>query len=230
MTEQASAEIKNAMRLGMVVDLDKCMGCWTCAVACKQENNVPEGLFYLRVLTIGGEGIDVPAGTFPELNLAYQTTSCFHCDNPPCVKACPVGATYKQDNGLVTVDYDRCIGCRYCMVACPYDNRVFNWRDPVQDPAVDVAPVGNIEPRHKGVVEKCNFCEHRAAEGLEPRCVVACPAGARTFGDLDDPDTEVSRLLRERASYVVFPEKGTVPSLHYLTRTGPNASVRGGEA
>ena len=150
MTEQASAEIKNATRLGMVVDLDKCMGCWTCAVACKQENNVPEGMFYLRVLTVGGDNIDVPAGTFPNLSLAYQTTNCFHCDNPPCVKACPVQATYKQDNGLVAIDYDRCIGCRYCMVACPYDNRVFNWRDPVQDPAADVAPVGYVEPRQQG--------------------------------------------------------------------------------
>jgi dimethyl sulfoxide reductase iron-sulfur subunit len=230
MAEQASAEIKNATRLGMVVDLDKCMGCWTCAVACKQENNVPEGMFYLRVLTIGGDNIDVPAGTFPDLSLAYQTTNCFHCDNPPCVKACPVQATYKQDNGLVAVDYDRCIGCRYCMVACPYDNRVFNWRDPVQDPAADVAPVGYVEPRHKGVVEKCTFCDHRVAEGLEPRCVVVCPAGARTFGDLDDPDSEVSRLLRERASYVVFPEKGTEPSVHYLTRIGPKTIAERGEA
>jgi dimethyl sulfoxide reductase iron-sulfur subunit len=220
--------LQHAKRLGMVVDLDRCVGCWTCSVACKQENDVPVGLYLLRVLTVGGDGIDVPAGTFPEVTLAYQSTNCFHCDNPPCVKACPVGATVKDANGIVSVDYDRCIGCRYCMVACPYDNRVFNWRTPVQDPPPNVAPVGQVAARPKGVVEKCTFCTHRVKEGLNPRCVIACPVGARTFGDLADPNSEVSLLLRERPSYVVFPERGTEPSVHYLLRQGPKPT--GGEA
>jgi molybdopterin-containing oxidoreductase family iron-sulfur binding subunit len=226
----SSPEIKNATRLGMVVDLNRCIGCWTCAVACKQENNVPQGLYYLRVLTVGGDAMDVPAGTFPDLTLAYQTTNCFHCDNPPCVKACPTQATFKNDNGIVEIDYDRCIGCRYCMVACPYDNRVFNWREPVQDPAPEVAPVGNVAARPKGVVEKCTFCTHRVDEGLEPRCVAACPTGARTFGDLADPESEVSRLLRENPTYVVYPERGTEPSVHYIPRRAPNHIDRGGAA
>ena len=223
----ADPAVKNATRLGMVVDQDKCIGCWTCAVACKQQQNVGIGLYWLRVLTVGGDAMDVPAGTFPALTMAYQSTNCFHCDNPPCVKACPTQATFKMDNGIVNVDYDRCIGCRYCMVACPYDNRVFNWRAPVQEPPADVAVVGETPARPKGVVEKCTFCVQRTAEGLLPRCVVACPTGARVFGDLDDPDSEVSVQLRERPSYVVFPERGTEPSVHYLIRTGPNET--GGE-
>jgi len=219
--------LQKAKRLGMVIDQDKCIGCWTCAVACKQQNDVGIGLYWLRVLTIGGDDIDAPAGTYPDLTLSYQSTNCFHCDNPPCVKACPTQATFKMDNGIVNVDYDRCIGCRYCMVACPYNNRVFNWRAPVQDPPPDVAAVGEVDPRPKGVVEKCTFCVQRVEDGLEPRCVVACPTGARTFGDLDDPDSEVSKLLRERPSYVVFPERGTEPSVHYLYRTGPSAEGGG---
>ncbi len=225
-----SPEIQNATHLGMVVDLNRCIGCWTCAVACKQENNVPEGLFYLRILTKGGDAMDVPAGTYPDLTMAYQATNCFHCENPPCVKACPTQATYKQDNGIVAIDYDRCIGCRYCMVACPYDNRTFNWREPVQDPPPDVAPVGTVPARPKGVVEKCTFCTQRVEEGLEPRCVVACPTGARVFGDLDDPESEVARLVRDNPTYTVFPEKGTGPSVHYIPRRAPNVTDAGGAA
>jgi molybdopterin-containing oxidoreductase family iron-sulfur binding subunit len=218
----------NAKRLGMVVDLNRCVGCWTCAVACKEENDVGIGLYWLRVLTIGGdENIDVPSGTFPDVSLAYQSTNCFHCDNPPCTKACPTQATYKMANGIVVVNWDRCIGCRYCMVACPYDNRVFNWRKPVQEPPADVAVVGEVAARPKGVVEKCTFCVHRVTKGYLPRCVIACPTGARIFGDLADPNSEVSTIVRERPTYTVFPELGTEPSVHYVLREGPNDA--GGE-
>jgi len=121
--------------------------------------------------------MDTPAGTFPDVTMSYQSTNCFHCDNPPCVKACPTQATYKMPNGIVNVNYERCIGCRYCMVACPYDNRVFNWRKPVQEPPADVAVVGETPARPKGVVEKCTFCVQRVTDGLLPRCVVVCPTG-----------------------------------------------------
>lgn len=215
--------LQNAKRLGMVVDQNRCIGCWSCSVACKGENDVPIGIFWLRILTIGGATMESPAGTFPDLSLSFQPTNCFHCDNPPCVKACPVKATTKRDDGIVMVDYDRCIGCRYCMVACPYNNRTFNWRKPVQDPAPDTAVVGEVDARPKGVVDKCTFCFHRVDEGYLPRCVVACPTGARFFGDLADPKSEVATKLRQFPSYVVFPEKGTSPSLHYLLRTGPSA-------
>jgi dimethyl sulfoxide reductase iron-sulfur subunit len=215
--------LQNAKRLGMIIDQNRCIGCWSCSVACKSENNVPIGIYWLRVLTIGGSTMETPGGTFPNLSLSFQSTNCFHCDNPPCVKACPVKATTKRDDGIVMVNYDRCIGCRYCMVACPYNNRTFNWRKPVQDPAKDTAAVGEVDPRPKGVVEKCTFCFHRVDEGYLPRCVVACPTGARAFGDLDDPNSEVATKLRELPSYVVFPEKGTEPSVHYVMPTGPNA-------
>ncbi len=130
--------LQKATRLGLVVDQNRCVGCWSCSVACKEEQNVPIGMYWLRVLTVGGDAMDVPAGTFPDLKMAYQPTQCFQCDNPPCVKACPTQATFKMANGIVNVDYERCIGCRYCMVACPYDNRVFNWRKPVQEPPASV--------------------------------------------------------------------------------------------
>ena len=217
-------KLQKATRLGLVVDQNRCVGCWSCSVACKEEQNVPIGMYWLRVLTVGGDAMDVPAGTFPALKMSYQPTQCFQCDNPPCVKACPTQATYKMDNGIVNVNYERCIGCRYCMVACPYDNRVFNWRKPVQEPPASVTVVGETPARFKGVVEKCTFCVQRIAKGLLPRCVVACPAGARFFGDLNDPTSEVSLLLRDRPSYVVFPERGTEPSLHYLLPTSPNAT------
>lgn len=213
----------NAKRLGMVIDLNRCIGCWTCSVACKEENDVPIGLYWLRILTIGGDQIDEPSGTFPDLSLAYQATNCFHCDNPPCVKACPVQATYKREDGIVAIDYGRCIGCRYCMVACPYNNRVFNWRKPVQEPAPAVAVVGELAARPRGVVEKCTFCMHRVPKGYLPRCIIACPTGARSFGDLEDPASAVATMVRERPTYVVFPEKGTRPSVHYVLRTGPDA-------
>jgi len=219
MTDSAAA--RPAKRLGMVVDLNRCTGCWTCAVACKAENNVGAGLFWLRILTIGGSHqIDVPAGTYPDVAMAYQPTGCFHCDNAPCVKACPVGATFRRDDGIVLVDYDKCIGCRYCMIACPYNNRVFNWQSPVQDPPASVVSVGTQPARPKGVVEKCTFCAHRVDAGLEPRCVVACPAGARFFGDLADPASEVATLVRTKPTYRVFEEKGTEPSVYYITRAG----------
>jgi dimethyl sulfoxide reductase iron-sulfur subunit len=215
--------LQNAKRLGMVIDQNRCIGCWSCAVACKGENDVPIGLYWLRILTIGGTNLEAPAGTYPQLSLSFQPTNCFHCDNPPCVKACPTQATFKRPDGIVAIDYDRCIGCRYCMVACPYNNRVFNWRKPVQDPAPDTAVVGEVDARPRGVVEKCTFCMHRVPQGYLPRCVVACPTGARTFGDLADPSSVVSTQIRELPTYVVFPEKGTEPSVHYVLRTGPSA-------
>jgi molybdopterin-containing oxidoreductase family iron-sulfur binding subunit len=168
--------LQHAKRLGMVVDLDRCIGCWTCAVACKQENNVPEGLYYLRILTVGGDGIDKPAGTFPDLSLAYQSTNCFHCDNPPCVKACPVAATYKRPDGIVAVDYDRCIGCRYCVAACPYGAR---YADFGEDYEVLPAAGQVVSPEYKqfrarvpgaspiGNVRKCTFCLHLQDENGE---------------------------------------------------------------
>ncbi|HET7636754.1 MAG TPA: 4Fe-4S dicluster domain-containing protein, partial [Candidatus Limnocylindria bacterium] len=139
--------------------------------------------------------------------------ACQHCDNAPCVKVCPVGATYRRDDGVVMMDSTRCIGCRYCMIACPYGARVFNWGEPERPNGLET---GMVTARPVGTVEKCTFCVHRLAEGQVPSCVWSCPAGARVFGDLDDPDSRVARLIRDRGGEMLLEEKGTQPKVRYL--------------
>lgn len=206
-----------AQRLGMVIDMKGCIACTSCAVACKIENNLPNEVWWNRILTDGGANPDTPAGTYPNLTMDNFTVACQHCDNPACVKVCPVGATYKdEETGVVRQDYDKCIGCRMCMAACPYTGvRSFNWEEPqyVVEHAVGDADV----PKHqKHVVEKCTMCWHRLAQGLEPACVEPCPARVRYFGDLNDPDSEVSKLLRDREYMQILPERDTEPSVYYL--------------
>lgn len=205
-------------RYGMVVDTARCMGCQTCSVACKVENNQPDGIWWNRVLTNGGEAMDTPAGEHPDLDTQYLTVACQHCENPPCVDACPVGATWKDDEtGIVMQDPSACIGCRYCVVACPYTGvRQFNFDEPQYATG---HPVGAAEAQvhQKGTVSKCTFCAHRLAKGELPACIETCPARARTFGDLNDPDSDVSRLLRERDHFQLLPEKGTNPSVYFLS-------------
>ncbi|MDL0136063.1 4Fe-4S dicluster domain-containing protein [Halobacterium salinarum] len=204
---------------GLVIDQERCIGCQTCAMTCKQENNVPMGQFWNRVLTVGGEHVDTPSGTYPEdgesgdLDMNYQPTACQHCENAPCVKVCPVNATYTRDDGIVKIDYDKCMGCRYCMAACPYNARVFNWDEPEHRPEDGT---GDVAERPQGVVEKCTFCSHRVEDGLDPACVVNCPADARIFGDLDDDDSTVSKYISEYNTEQLLNEKGTDPSTYYV--------------
>lgn len=188
-------------KLGMTIDQSRCIGCHTCSVACKAQNNVPMGMLWNRVLTEGEVGLDCAQGEFPNLTKNWLPMACQHCENPACLKVCPVGATYKSDDGRVLIDYDMCIGCRYCMAACPYNVRVFNWQDPVRQPDFNY---GDATSRPIGVVEKCSMCSERTDQGLEPMCVVVCPAKARKFGDLDDPDSEVSNLIREKIPISYF--------------------------
>ena len=205
------------MHYGMVIDTKRCVGCNACTVACKMANNVPQDIFWTRALTDGGEMMDTPAGEFPDVSLRYITVSCQHCENPACAKVCPVGATYKDpETGVVRQDYDKCIGCRMCMSACPYTGvRSFNWEEPRYP--MDFA-IGDADaPKHqKHVVEKCIFCYQRLARGETPACMDLCPARARHFGDLDDPDSEVSKLLKERSYEQLLPSEGTKPSVYYL--------------
>lgn len=204
------------MRYGMVIDTSRCVACHACEVACKSANNVPVGVFWNRVLTDGGSGVETLAGEYPNGTISVMTISCQHCENPACVKVCPVGATYKDpETGVVRQDYDKCIGCRMCMAACPYNARSFNWAEPAFVPDFAYGD-GQVERRERGVAEKCTLCKERTDRGEEPRCVQCCPLGARIFGDLDDPNSEVSKVIVERKARVLLEEQGTRPQVYYF--------------
>ncbi|WP_070364380.1 sulfate reduction electron transfer complex DsrMKJOP subunit DsrO [Halodesulfurarchaeum formicicum] len=204
---------------GMVIDLERCIGCQACAISCSQENNVSLDQQWNRVLTEGGTNMDTPAGTYPEsgrdgtLEMNHQPTACQHCQNAPCVKVCPVNATYTREDGIVEIDYDKCMGCRYCMAACPYNARVFNFGESKTIPA---AGTGHVEERPQGVVEKCTFCTHRLEKGIDPACVVGCPSDARIFGDLDDPDSTVSRYVKKYETDRLLEDLDTEPNTYYV--------------
>lgn len=205
------------MRYGMVIDTTTCVGCHTCAVACKSSNNLPNEIWWNRVLTDGGYALDCGSGEFEESNMSFYPVNCQHCENPACTKVCPVGATYKDsEKGIVRQDYDKCIGCRMCMAACPYTGvRSFNWEEPKF--SVDFA-VGDADaPAHqKHVVEKCTFCYQRTAKGEPPACMELCPGRARHWGDFDDPSSEVSQLIASRPYKRLLEDRGTEPNVYYL--------------
>lgn len=206
-------------RYGMVIDTKKCIGCHVCAMACKTENNLPNDVWWNRIFTDnGGEmGFDMVGGSYPDnLQFGYIPVACQHCDNPACVKVCPVGATYKDpETGVVRQDYDKCIGCRMCMAACPYNARSFNWEEPVRDVDFNYGDA-EVPVRPRGVAEKCTLCRERTDRGEEPMCVVCCPTHARIFGDLDDPASEVSKAVVERKAHVLLEEQGTRPQVYYF--------------
>lgn len=202
---------------GMVIDTNRCFGCHSCSVACKIANNLPEGNWWNRVLTDGGQAMDTARGEFPNCEMSFLPVSCQHCENPACVKVCPVGATYKDpETGVVRQDYDKCIGCRMCMSACPYTGvRSFNWEEPKY--SVDHAVGDPSIPQHqKHTVEKCTFCYQRTSQGEKPACMELCPGRARYWGDLDDPNSEVSKMLKQRSYKQLLPDEGTKPSVYYL--------------
>jgi Fe-S-cluster-containing dehydrogenase component len=210
------------------LDLSRCIGCRRCVYACRDENNQSRKpqIHWIRVLQMDEErGIDFENAdpyydpeTVPVPGHFYVPMACQHCRNPPCVKTCPVGATWREPDGIVVIDYDWCIGCRCCMAACPYGARRFNWADP-ELPAEEMNPkthyLGN-RPRMRGVVEKCTFCIQRTREGLYPRCVEVCPVGARKFGNLLDPTSEVRRILAEKRVVVLKAELNTQPRFFYF--------------
>ncbi|MEY8314660.1 4Fe-4S dicluster domain-containing protein [Adlercreutzia muris] len=201
-------------KLGIAIDLERCVGCHTCANACKMQNNVPTGMLWNRVLTEGCDVIDGAVGAYPNLTRTYLPLACQHCENAACLRACPTGATYKDEMGRVEIDYDKCIGCRMCMAACPYNARSFNWEEPVRDVDFSYGD-GAVPVRSKGVAEKCTLCKERTDRGEEPRCVQCCPLDARIFGDLDDPNSEVSKVIVERKARVLLEEQGTRPQVFY---------------
>ena len=200
------------MRWGMVIDLKRCIGCYGCQLSCKAENGTAPGVFFARVLK-------QEQGTYPTVQQIFLPVLCNHCDDPPCVEVCPTGASFKwEEDGIVDIDADKCVGCRTCMMACPYSNRYLNEGD--HDYYGDAGPTPYEEmrvARHQpGVVMKCNFCRDRVRAGKDPACVANCPTVARYFGNLDDPTSQVSRLIKERGGFPLMPEKGTKPNVYYL--------------
>ncbi len=227
-------ERKGSPRWGMVIDLDRCTGCQACVTACQVENNVPpptaEGAAQGRSIR-WMDLVPHVEGEYPRVKAALLPRPCMHCDNPPCIKVCPVGATTKGEDGIVIQVYARCIGCRYCTNACPYTLRYFNWYEPAWPDALGLAVNPDVSVRPKGVVEKCTFCHHRlqkardraSAEGRDleageyvPACVEACPTRAMTFGDLDDPTSEAALQSRSPRVFRLLEELGTEPKVFYL--------------
>ena len=204
-------------RYGTVIDIQACIGCTSCAVACKIENNIPDEIWWNKVFTDGGRNFNTPKGKYPNLTISNYTLACQHCENPACTTVCPVGATYKNsETGAVVQDYDKCIGCRMCMSACPYTGvRSFNWENPKYSVGHAVGDA-SVKPHLMHVVEKCTMCSHRLARGEQPACIEVCPGRARHFGDLDDPNSEVSQLLSKRKHMQLLQEKGTKPTTYYL--------------
>jgi Fe-S-cluster-containing dehydrogenase component len=216
------------VEFGYALDISRCIGCRKCVYACVEENNQSRDpqVHWIRVLEMEKDkGVDFAhanayyeADKVPREGHFYLPVQCQQCQNPPCVRSCPVGATWQEKDGIVVVDYDWCIGCRCCMSACPYGARHFNYAEP-QIPAEQLNPkthyLGN-RPRMKGVVEKCTFCIQRVRNGRYPACVEVCPVGARKFGNLLDPDSEVRYVLEHKRVFVLKSELNTRPRFFYF--------------
>ncbi len=228
-------------RYAMVIDLQRCVGCSACSISCRNENNVPDGIYWSNKIT-------ETSGTFPNVRYHYTPTLCNHCENAPCVRGCPTSAMHKLENGITMHNPKKCIGCKYCEFNCPYGVIYFNWTDPhkfwksrekvldgTASPQAELKKAGGksipyynperedtlpgIRPR--GVVEKCTFCDHRLKRGKLPRCVDACPADARIFGDMNDPNSKVRQLLGKFRPFRLREEIGTEPHVFYIRDFNP---------
>jgi molybdopterin-containing oxidoreductase family iron-sulfur binding subunit len=214
-TEEARVGIPGR-KFVMVIDLAKCNNARKCITACQKMHHLPEDKEWLQVKLLKDS---------PEAAPYWFPKTCFHCDNPPCVKVCPVDATFKRQDGLVLIDSDRCIGCKFCMAACPYSTRVFNWAEPElpeEIASLTYSPETSV-PSKVGTVEKCDFCPDMVREGMLPDCVTACPNGVFYFGDENedvvtngDETVRFSQIIRERGGYRYAEELGTQPRVWYL--------------
>ena len=226
-------------KYGMVIDLQKCVGCGACDLACKSENNTADGIYW-------SSHKNETTGVFPNVSYTYMPTLCNHCEDAPCVRSCPTAAMHKDGETDMTLhDADKCIGCKSCILACPYDVISYNDRQPhmkhgttdslikggtfsakeLGDKTDTPFPYYNGERgktypaiRSKGMVEKCTFCDHRVKGGLLPYCVDSCPADARIFGDLNDNDSAPSKLLEKHPAEVLKAHKGTKPKVFYIRK------------
>lgn len=222
------------MRWGMVTDLRRCNGCGACVLACKQENYLPPDVSRCSLLV--GE-----TGKYPNTMKFIYPVQCNHCKNPVCIENCPTGATYQREDGIIAMDADKCTGCQHCILLCPYNQRACNYGErkeyyPGQGRTALEELGTSLRPYPDGTVNKCDFCATRVDAGLArglkpgvdreatPACVNTCMCKAKVFGDLDDPDSEVSKLLRENKHFVMHPELQTEPSLFYLSKTRQGGS------
>lgn len=200
----------------MVIDLSRCKHALKCQKACGKHHMLPEEGKWLKVFKMQESEQTAPY---------WMPKPCLHCDKPPCVKVCPVGATYKRDDGIVLIDNERCIGCRFCMAACPYSTRVFNWEEPklpLEAATISYSPETSVPPK-KGTVEKCDFCPDMLRQGKLPHCVTSCPNGVFYFGDMNedavtngDETVRFSQLIKDKAGYRYLEALGTEPSVYYL--------------
>jgi molybdopterin-containing oxidoreductase family iron-sulfur binding subunit len=226
MTEDLQRALKKPAeqrRWGMVIDLRRCVGCQSCTVACIVENKLPPGVVYRVVL-------QEDSGSYPNVGRTFTPRPCMQCDNPPCVPVCPVGATYKRPDGIVAIDYDACIGCRYCITACPYSARTFDFGEYYGDasgspplqfeklPSLDYSQVWNRtrDTSPSGNARKCTLCIHRVEQGLLPACVLSCMGRATHFGDLNDSDSLVSELIGHENVTRLKEDLGTNPKVYYI--------------
>jgi Fe-S-cluster-containing dehydrogenase component len=224
-SDESAAE---GVEFGYALDLSRCIGCRRCVYGCVKENNQSREpqIQWIEVLQMEKDkGIDLEdsniyynPSTVPEEGYFYVPIQCQQCRNPPCVAVCPVVATWQEPDGVIVVDYNWCIGCRYCMAACPYGARHFNWGEPgipVDEINTETHYLGN-RPRVKGIVEKCTFCLQRVRKGRYPACVEVCPVGARKFGNLLDPKSEIRYILKNKRVLVLKEELNTQPRFYYF--------------
>lgn len=219
----------------MVIDLDRCTACQSCVTACQAENNCPPskdlGQARMGRSMTWMEMTTYVEGEYPRTKMRILPRPCMHCNEPPCVRVCPVRATYRSEEGIIGQIFGRCIGCRYCTTACPYTVRYFNWYAPVFPAPLEKGHNPDVSIRPKGVVEKCTFCHHRLQNARDqakfegrslregeytPACVEVCPSKAMTFGDLNDPESQVSKLSHSRRAFLLLEDLGTHPNVIYL--------------
>ena len=186
--------MSDTKQFAMVIDQERCIGCEACSIACKIENNATD--YWIKVETQGGAVKDTPGGKFPNLTMDFIPKLCNHCENPPCIDSCPEGALQKREDGIVILDQELCTGCQSCLTACPYNIIIFN--------------------DDKNLAEKCNFCVHRVDQGLQPFCVICCEGQSMYFGDLNDPNSEISKYMSGKDSFQLKFEEGTSPKVFYI--------------
>lgn len=193
----------------MIIDLNRCIGCHSCEVACKLEHNLPKDVSLTKV-------VKYEEGIYPNARMYMDVKLCMHCDNPPCVEICPTGASIKLDNGIVYVDYDKCIGCKNCIMVCPYDARTYVNNAVAELPGISISKNYGKNDDLENKVMKCDFCFERIKDNKLPACVIACPAKARVFGDLDDPNSEVSELIQKHETKNFPFQQNTNPGIRYI--------------